>query len=664
MSTAQANCPACGAPVTFEISSSLVVVCPSCRSIVARTDRGLESLGKVAELSESRSPLKIGLHGQFRGLPFRLTGRAQIHHAAGGVWDEWYAAFGDGRWGWLAEAMGRFFLTFVTKVPGKLPPFAELTIGQRVAQVKGAYLMVAEKGVGEYAGAEGEIPFRLAPGERYAYADLASDRGIFATLDYSDEPPTLYLGQEVTLPELGFGQAALRTPEARTVGAVKVACPHCAGPLELRAPDQTQRVICPYCNSALDANQGNLVFLKTLSAKKCEPLLKLGASAEFEGVPLTVIGFVTRSCQIEETWYPWEEYLLYNPRVGYRWLVRSDGHWTYVKALGAGDVREAGMEAYYQGNRFKCFQRAPAKVDYVIGEFYWKVEAGEQADTADFVRAPYMLSQEIVRYAARPHAKGEPGKADASLGEVSWSLAEYVPFREIERKFQLSDLARPGTVGPCQPFPHKPVYSFWWKLTLAALVLFALAWVLSPRDLVFEQKFEFPPVEAPKDSQILFADPAKLDLKAHRNIVVKATAGTHYGWVFLKGDFSRPDSPTPLAFTVPVEHYPDGEGSPSGEVYLPAPEPGSYTLRLEASWSDKEKPLPLQVEVRQGVPDYSYMWLLLGGLALLPVLVLCRHAIFESSRWSESMYSGGAGGSGGGDSGGSDGGDSGGSDDD
>jgi endogenous inhibitor of DNA gyrase (YacG/DUF329 family) len=55
--SAQANCPACGATVTFDISSSLAVVCPSCRSVVARTDRALESLGKVAELSESRSPL-------------------------------------------------------------------------------------------------------------------------------------------------------------------------------------------------------------------------------------------------------------------------------------------------------------------------------------------------------------------------------------------------------------------------------------------------------------------------------------------------------------------------------------------------------------------------------------------------------------------------------
>ena len=41
-----------------------------------------------------------------------LTGRAQFAHEAGGVWDEWYASFPNDRWGWLAEAQGKFYLTF------------------------------------------------------------------------------------------------------------------------------------------------------------------------------------------------------------------------------------------------------------------------------------------------------------------------------------------------------------------------------------------------------------------------------------------------------------------------------------------------------------------------------------------------------------------------
>ena len=113
----QANCPACGGTITFQVSTSLVAVCPYCRSVVGRGDKGLEDLGKVADLVETASPLDIGIKGRFDGVPFALTGRTQFKHPAGGTWDEWYAAFTDGRWGWLAEAQGRFYLTFERRAP-------------------------------------------------------------------------------------------------------------------------------------------------------------------------------------------------------------------------------------------------------------------------------------------------------------------------------------------------------------------------------------------------------------------------------------------------------------------------------------------------------------------------------------------------------------------
>src|SRR2546423_12686736 len=117
----QASCPACGATVTFKTGSAVVVVCESCNSVVARTARGVEDAGKVADVVESGSPLDVNLRGTYLGVAFELTGRAQLGHAAGGFWDEWYAAFSDGRWGWLAEAQGRFYLTF--QIPGP-PPHA------------------------------------------------------------------------------------------------------------------------------------------------------------------------------------------------------------------------------------------------------------------------------------------------------------------------------------------------------------------------------------------------------------------------------------------------------------------------------------------------------------------------------------------------------------
>src|SRR5262249_28080103 len=56
----QANCPACGGTVEFKVSSSLVTICPYCRSVVARGDRKLEDLGKVADLVQTDSVLEVG----------------------------------------------------------------------------------------------------------------------------------------------------------------------------------------------------------------------------------------------------------------------------------------------------------------------------------------------------------------------------------------------------------------------------------------------------------------------------------------------------------------------------------------------------------------------------------------------------------------------------
>ncbi|MDQ3747846.1 MAG: DUF4178 domain-containing protein, partial [Acidobacteriota bacterium] len=137
MSVLQANCPSCAAPIEFKSGSTIVLVCPFCRSAVARTDKKLEDLGKVADIAESESPLKIGLKGTFKGNRFELTGRAQLRHELGGFWDEWYATFSNGWVGWLAEAQGKFYLTFYQPLPASasVPAFANLQVGQTVSEI-------------------------------------------------------------------------------------------------------------------------------------------------------------------------------------------------------------------------------------------------------------------------------------------------------------------------------------------------------------------------------------------------------------------------------------------------------------------------------------------------------------------------------------------------
>ena len=53
-------------------------------------------------------------------------------------------------------------------------------------------------------------------------------------------------------------------------------CPQCGGPLEVRAPDQTQRIACPYCGSLLDTTK-DLAVLEALARPEFEPGIPLGS---------------------------------------------------------------------------------------------------------------------------------------------------------------------------------------------------------------------------------------------------------------------------------------------------------------------------------------------------------------------------------------------------
>ena len=109
-----ASCPSCGAALSFR-PGTMVAVCSYCKALAARKDRDPELIGKVADLVDTGSPLGLGASGTYTGRSFTLAGRVQLKHPLGGVWDEWYMALDDGRWGWLAEAQGRFYLTFTQR---------------------------------------------------------------------------------------------------------------------------------------------------------------------------------------------------------------------------------------------------------------------------------------------------------------------------------------------------------------------------------------------------------------------------------------------------------------------------------------------------------------------------------------------------------------------
>ncbi len=646
MSALVANCPACGAPVQFKSGQSIVVICEFCRSAVARTDRELKDLGKVAELVETGSPLDIGIRGKWKDVPFELTGRAQLGHEMGGQWDEWYATFANGWLGWLAEAQGRFYITFQYPIPEgvQLPQFDQLQLGQPVPGLPWPTpMMVAETGRATALGAKGEIPYLLTPGEAYYYADLSGVNNAFGTLDYNQSPPLVFLGQQVTLAELGI--TTTRTPEReeRRVSAAHVSCPNCAGPLELRAPDKTERVTCPNCNSLLDVNQGQLQFLKALEKPWFQPVIPLGSVGEVPEGKMTVIGAMARSVTVEGTQYFWGEYLLYNPQIGFRWLVHSDNHWNYVQAVPPGEVTESAKSATYRGKHYKIFQDAQAKVEIVVGEFYWKVEAGEAVRGVDYVAAPYMLSKEVSTvYISDPN---DASKTKRTTGEINWSLGTYLTVPQVEKAFSVSGLPRPSNIAPNQPYKHWWVYKYWIAFIVVTLLAGLLAFVVSGSSReVFAQTVTLPPLPNADGTQVFFSQP--FELAGRRNIRIAGESQVQNSWIYLEGDLINEETGVVQSFPIEISYYQgveDGEswseGGQKDSAYTSAMPAGRYVLRLEGQWEKWQQPAIVAVKIEQNVTHGFNLLLALIVLSVVPIAMIIYHVRFEHRRWSESMFS-------------------------
>jgi len=633
LSVLQANCPSCAAPLEFKSGSTVVVVCPFCRSAIARADRAVEDLGKVAEIAESESPLRIGLNGEFRSNRFELTGRAQLKHELGGFWDEWYATFANGWTGWLAEAQGKFYLTFHKPLPENvsLPRFETLAVGETISNLSAkTSFVVAEKGTATYIAADGEIPYRLIPNERSDYADLSGANRAFATIDYGTNPPLIYVGEQVSLDDLGLADAESAERKARKVSAEALSCPNCGGALDLIAPDKTERVTCPFCNSLLDVNQGNLKFLHALDTSPADDfVLPVGAEGAFKGdAKYKIIGAVTRSVNIENTNYYWHEYLLYNARIGFRWLVQSDNHWNFVEPLNVADVAATEKTATFNGETFRIFQDAPARVEYVKGEFYWRVEVGKTVRAVDYVNAPLMLSRE------------------ASRNEINWSLGKYLTVPEVEKAFNVSNLPKPYNIAPNQPFTG----GFYIKAGLAMLgLLCVIALFMIPlgglSSTALSQEIVLQPTASAAVAQTIFSQP--FELKGNRNVKITASAPVSNSFAELDVDLINEQNNEVESVDIPIEYYAgveDGEswseGGRTSDVTMSSLPAGSYTLRVEGTKENAAATLPVSVKVEQNVTRGVNFILSFILLSILPLWALIRKITFESRRWSESMFGG------------------------
>jgi hypothetical protein len=195
-----ANCPACGAPVTFRFSNAVQTVCGYCHSILVRHDVDLERVGQASDVPDDASPIQIGTDGLYGGRAFTVAGRI-IYGYELGTWSEWHIVFNDGSSGWLSDAQLEYAVTVAVPAPAPLPERGAVKPGQ-VFHWRQTDYQVSTITLARYNGIEGELPFEYWDKSAVWFIDLKTADSRFATIDYSEQPPLLFLGEAVEFDSL------------------------------------------------------------------------------------------------------------------------------------------------------------------------------------------------------------------------------------------------------------------------------------------------------------------------------------------------------------------------------------------------------------------------------------------------------------------------------
>lgn len=425
-------------------------------------------------------------------------------------------------------------------------------------------------------------------------------------------------------------------------------CLACGAPIALHGFGAVLRVVCPRCGSTLEpGDSGALELLQKAARAQQKGVLPLHARGKFDGVTYEIIGVCWRRCVVAGVAYPWQEYLLYNPYRGFRWLIysMSDDHWSLGQAITAApricDTKHHSVEL--RKRRYKHFQGADAVVTYVEGEFTWEVCVGDKAHVDDFVAPPWGVSIE--------QSAGPDGV------ELNRTLQRHVDPLEVKLAFGLHhDLPRPRHVGPLQPNRWRDQQRVLWLSCLGFLAAWVAAtWFVSARtsERVVFQRTDVS-FDAPLTEEITIGEPG-----VNTSVEVSFTAHPlNNSWAFAEVMLVNLDTEEAVGVGLEASYYhgvDDGESWSEGDrqpdAVLGRVVGGRYLLQvtpqrdtsalgpdLFSSSFLPRSPDTYSVRVREDVFLTRYSVLAVLIILFFPVLAQILGAIFERKRWAHSDY--------------------------
>lgn len=385
-------------------------------------------------------------------------------------------------------------------------------------------------------------------------------------------------------------------------------CPACGAPVRVSAAGRSLSVLCSGCGATLDALSPALRQLAKAAETLAVPEIPLGSRAEIDGITWEVVGYLER--QRVDTGEGWREYLLFNPWEAYLWLIDDGQFWLGSPVTDTPDA--AGRRAILARQDWHGIRRYDARVRLAVGEFPWRVTAGERVAVREYQHGTRLLSCEQT---------GE---------EESWTLITPQPAGRIEALFGLERRAAVATEWP----PLRTLWPLHLGMGMAAMIAVLIIDLAAPAERHLVATNLLVQVDGPTTTASL--GPVEVPDGRHRIAITALPNG--YGldnqWIDL--DYELVDRRTQTSYPVSgvAEYYrgrdsdgPWTEGDERPLTTMASIPGGTYDLVIEASghsWLPPGQTSPDSMAPRDQVysiavsRDGSFgdnLWL--AGLALL-----------------------------------------------
>lgn len=450
---------------------------------------------------------------------------------------------------------------------------------------------------------------------------------------------------------LRCGQCGSRNANIH-LGDKAVSCSHCGASLEVppsaqdclscgaTVPEWTpdaKTVVCSYCGSSMSMEGPKPSLLSKLredEKKRREEFqlpLRVGDRGTFDELEFTIVGYLRYQEEDEDGVYVSDEYLLYQPEWGYRWLVSYNNHWTIqVKLDGTPQITPDQLRSFdYRQhvsalNRdWQFYESGFGRIDWVEGELPWVAKRGDESSYVELTSPPELLV------------------CERTEREIEWSRFRYLDRKELARAFgkARSDFLKGNGVHACQPYTKKA-----YRRTAIALCLcFAGATIglgfsnpgrkiahLSADSFQYKSEHLTSTFEIAQENGIYRID---------------FSSPVDNSWVSLNWAIVQENGKALIESATDISYYhgyDDGnwsEGSTEESVYVKLP-PGEFQFLLLGNAGYGETAVnvdsgkPVTIEIYGDVWQRSF----LGGFVAIAILLAIGHAflslVFSARRWA------------------------------